>query len=65
MLIRKECQQLLQNVKAIPGWFQCMLMVADIDQKKARQVLIMMPTERTNTSTLKNEIRKQFSKINN
>ena len=39
VLIKKEHQQILQNVKAIPGEFQHVLVIADIDRRKIKSVV--------------------------
>ena len=39
MLIKKEYQGFIQNVKAIPGEFQHALVIANIDKRKIRKVV--------------------------
>ena len=51
----------IQNVKAIPGEFLHLLVVADLDKKKIRNVARTTCTERRNINLLKYlKIRKQF-----
>ena len=59
MLIKKEHQRSIQNVKAIPGEFQHALLIADIDKKKIRKVVKKACLERININLLKDvKIRK-------
>ena len=53
LLIKKEHGWYIQNVKAIPGEFQHALVIADIDKRKIRKVVIKTCTERRKISLLK------------
>ena len=51
----------IQNVKAIPGEFQHSLVVAHMDKKKMRNVVIRICTEKRKMSLLNDlKIRKRF-----
>ena len=61
MLIKKEHQWFIQNVKAIPGEFQHSFVIADVDKKKIRVVVRKVYTERRKMSLLRDlKIRKRF-----
>ena len=61
MLIKKEHQQFIQNVKAIPGEFQHALQIAGIDNRKIRKVVRKTCAERIKITLLKDvKIRKRF-----
>ena len=61
MLIKKEHQRFVQNVKAISVEFQHALMIADIDKKKIWKVVRKTCTERRKITLLKDvKIRKRF-----
>ena len=53
VLIKKEHQWFMQNVKAIPGEFQHALVVADINKKKIINVVRKTCTEGRKISLLK------------
>ena len=60
-MIRKEHRCFLQNETAIPGDFQHVLLLADIDKNKIRKVVRKINVKRKKISLLKDEkIRKQF-----
>ena len=61
VLMKKEHRAFVQNVKAIPGEFQHVLVIADIDKRKLRKVVKKACAERRKISLLKDvKIRKQF-----
>ena len=61
VLIKKEHGCFIQDVKAIPGEFQCALVIADKDKRKIRNVVRKTCTERRYISLLKDvKIRKRF-----
>ena len=63
VLIKKEHRQFIQNVKAIPGEFQHVLMIADID-KKIRTVVRKTCAERRKITLLKEvNIRKRLAEM--
>ena len=51
-MIKNEHRQFTQNVKSIPEEFQHVLLVADIDRKKIRNVVRKTYTERRKISLL-------------
>ena len=59
MLIKKEHRRFIRNVKAIPGEFQHVLVVADIDRRKIRKEVRKACAERREKTLLKDvKIRK-------
>ena len=61
VLIKKEYRLFVQNVKAIPGVFQHVLVLADIDEEKIRKVVKKRCSERRKTSLVKDvKIRMRF-----
>ena len=61
VLMKKEHQQFIRNVKAIPGEFQHALVIADIDKRKIGKVVRKTCAGRRKISLLKDvKIRKQF-----
>ena len=53
MLIKKEHQQFVHNLKAIPGEFQHSLVILDIDKQKIRNVVGKTCAGRRKISLLK------------
>ena len=61
VLMKKEHQRFIQNMKAIPGEFQHALVVAAIDKRKIRKVVRKTRAERGKITLLKDvKIRKRF-----
>ena len=61
VLMKTERQWITQTVKAIPGQFQHALVVADMDEKKIKNVVRKTYTERRKISLLKDvKIVKQY-----
>ena len=61
LLIKKDHQLFMQNMKAIPGEFRHALVMADIDKIKIRNVVRKTCAERRKITLLKDvKIRKQF-----
>ena len=60
VLVRKEHLQFFQNENSIIRKLQHVLVVADIDNKKIKNVLIKTHIERRKISLLKEKIRRRF-----
>ena len=61
VLIKKEHQRFIQNVKALSGEFQQALVIADMDKRKIRKVVRKTCSEIRKTTLLKDmKIRKRF-----
>ena len=59
MLIEKEHRLFIQNLKAIPGEFQHVLVIADVDKRKIRKIERKTCAERRKITLLKDvKIRK-------